>query len=95
MSLTQDDVRKVAHLARLKMNASQLENVTSSLNNIMQWIEQLDEVQTDSVKPLVNVSEQQYNCREDVADQGLQAEDVLGNSEHTTQGFFSVPKVVE
>lgn len=95
MSLTQDDVRKVAHLARLKMNADQLENVTSSLNNIMQWIEQLDEVQTDSVKPLVNVSEQHYNSREDVADHSLQAKDVLGNSEHTTQGFFSVPKVVE
>ncbi len=88
-------VKKVATLARLEMNDKELEAVRAKLGNIMKFVEQLGEVNTDKVEPLANVVDIKLRLREDeVTDGGIQAK-ILANAPEATAGFFVVPKVVE
>lgn len=88
-------IKKVATLARLEMNETELEAVRVKLGNIMKFVEQLGEVNTDNVEPLANVVDIKLRLREDVvSDGGMQAK-VLANAPESMEGFFVVPKVVE
>lgn len=88
-------VKKVATLARLEMNEDELEAVRVKLGNIMKFVEQLGEVNTDNVAPLANVVDIKLRLREDVINDGDQQQKVLANAPETTAGFFVVPKIVE
>jgi aspartyl-tRNA(Asn)/glutamyl-tRNA(Gln) amidotransferase subunit C len=88
-------VKKVATLARLEMNESELEAVRVKLGNIMKFVEQLGEVNTDNVEPLANVVDIKLRLREDVVNDGGQQEKILANAPESMEGFFVVPKVVE
>lgn len=88
-------VKKVATLARLEMNESELEAVRVKLGNIMKFVEQLGEVNTDNVEPLANVVDIKLRLREDVVNDGGQQEKVLANAPESMEGFFVVSKVVE
>ena len=88
-------VKKVARLARLEMNEAELEAVRVKLGNIMKFVEQLGEVNTDNVEPLANVVDITLRLRPDVVDDGNAQEKVLANAPEATSGFFVVPKVVE
>jgi len=88
-------VKKVATLARLEMNDSELEAVRVKLGNIMKFVEQLGEVNTDNVEPLANVVDIKLRLREDVVNDGGQQEKVLANAPESMEGFFVVSKVVE
>ena len=88
-------VKKVATLARLEMQDSELEAVRVKLGNIMKFIEQLGEVNTDNVEPLANVVDIKLRLREDVVNDGNIQEKVLANAPETMEGFFVVSKVVE
>jgi aspartyl-tRNA(Asn)/glutamyl-tRNA(Gln) amidotransferase subunit C len=88
-------VKKVATLARLEMNEGELEAVRVKLGNIMKFVEQLGEVNTDNVEPLANVVDIKLRLREDKVDDGGQQEKVLANAPESMEGFFVVPKVVE
>lgn len=95
MSLDTKDVAKVASLARIKMSDEELEKLAPTLSNIIQFVEQLSEVDTDNVEPLANVVDITLRLREDeVTDGGVQ-KDVLANAPEMLEGFFVVPKVVE
>ena len=95
MSLDKQTVAKVASLARLKMSDEELEKYGPQLSNIIQFVEQLEEVDTDNVKPLASVVDITLRLRKDeVTDGGVQQE-VLANAPDTLEGFFVVPKVVE
>ncbi len=88
-------VKKVATLARLEMNDAELTAVQAKLGNIMKFVEQLGEVNTDKVEPLANVVDIKLRLREDeVTDGGIQ-EKILANAPEATAGFFVVSKVVE
>lgn len=88
-------VKKVAALARLKMTDAELETYRPKLENILKFVEQLGEVNTDGVEPLSNVVDIPLKLRADtVTDGGLQ-EQILKNAPESTEGFFVVPKVVE
>jgi len=89
------DVLKVARLARIETSEAEAEKLLPQLNNILGWIEQLSEVDTDDVEPLANVVNMEAKLREDVVSDGGYAESVLKNAPEETQGFFVVPKVVE
>ncbi len=95
MSVTKDDVRKVARLARLKMTDEELDRYTPQLNNILGFVEQLAEVNTDSVEPLANVVNIDLKLREDAVNDGDYQDKVLSNAPETASGFYVVPKVVE
>ncbi len=90
-----ETVRKVARLARLKVDDKDLERYGGQLTNILKFVEQLEEVNTDNVEPLANVVDIKLRLRADaVTDGGLQTE-VLANAPEKMEGFFVVPKVVE
>lgn len=88
-------VKKVARLARIEVSEADLDILTPQVGGIMKWIELLNEVNTDNVTPLANVSEITLPLRPDVVNDGAQADLVLANAPETTQGYFVVPKVVE
>lgn len=88
-------VKKVATLARLEMNESELEAVRAKLGNIMKFVEQLGEVNTDNVEPLANVVDIKLRLREDIVNDGNMQDKVLANAPETMEGFFVVSKVVE
>lgn len=95
MSLDKKTVAKVASLARLKVTDEELEKYGPQLSNIIQFVEQLEEVDTDNVEPLASVVDITLRLREDkVTDGGIQKE-ILANAPETLEGFFVVPKVVE
>jgi len=89
------DVLKVARLARIETSEAQAEALLPQLNNIIGWIEQLSEVDTDNVEPLANVANIELPLRKDVVNDGDCVDKVLANAPDEAQGFFSVPKVVE
>lgn len=95
MSIDKNTVRKVASLARLEMSEAQLEAMTPKLAGIMQWIEQLQEVNTDGIEPLANVANIELKLRVDAVTDGDCVDKVLGNAPEKVGGFFAVPKVVE
>lgn len=88
-------VKKVARLARIRVTDQEAEDVVPKLNNIMEWIEQLGEVDTDNVEPLASVVDITLPLRDDVCNDGDIQDKVLANAPESMQGFFVVPKVVD
>ena len=95
MALDKDTVIRIARLARIEVPEDQLEALGGELNNILGWIEQLNEVDTDGVPPMTSVVEVVLPMREDVVDDGGYPEKILDNAPEGAPGFFAVPKVVE
>ncbi len=95
MSMDKETVRKVAGLARIQMDDAELETMAPQLSKIIDWIEQLAEVDTDNVEPLANVVNINLALREDKITDGDCADKVLANAPEDVQGFFVVSKVVE
>ena len=95
MSVNADQVRHVARLARLALGEDEIDRMVPELNNILGWVEQLSEVDTDGVEPLTAVIENKLRLRDDVVDDGDCRDDVLKNAPDAQHGFFAVPKVIE
>ncbi len=95
MAIDVATVRKVARLSRIAEPEEALPALAEQLNGIMQWIEQLAEVDTDGVEPLTSVVNQGLPLREDVVTEGGDASRVLAHAPKSVGGFFVVPKVVE
>ena len=95
MSVNADTVRHVAKLARLAMSDAEVEALVPELNNILGWVEQLAEVDTDGVEPLTAVIDQKLRLRDDIVDDGNVRDAVLRNAPEAQHGFFAVPKVIE
>ena len=95
MAIDVATVRKVARLSRIAEPEEALPALAQQLNGIMQWIEQLAEVNTDGVEPMTSVVAQGLPLREDVVTEGGDAAKVLANAPKAVGGFFVVPKVVE
>ena len=95
MSVTNDDVRKVARLSRIAIDEARLETMAGELNGILGWIEQLNEVDVDGVEPMTSVVESTLAMRSDEVTDGNKADQVLANAPKSEDGFFVVPKAVE
>ncbi|HTG63216.1 MAG TPA: Asp-tRNA(Asn)/Glu-tRNA(Gln) amidotransferase subunit GatC [Sphingomicrobium sp.] len=95
MSVNADQVRHVAKLARIAMSDAEVEAMVPELNNILGWVEQLGEVDTDGVEPLTAVIENHLRLRDDVVNDGNIRSDILKNAPDAQHGFFAVPKVIE
>lgn len=95
MSITKETVRKVAGLARLKLNEEELERFTPQVAGIVKWVEMLSEVNTDNVAPLANVVNIDLKLRPDAITDGGYQTKILANAPESVEGFFVVPKVVE
>jgi len=95
MSVTNEDVRHIAKLARLAMSDNEIEAMVPELNSILGWVEQLGEVDTDGVDPLTAVIPNTLRLREDKVTDGDCRDYVLANAPVAEHGFFAVPKVIE
>ncbi|MFC7537715.1 Asp-tRNA(Asn)/Glu-tRNA(Gln) amidotransferase subunit GatC [Sphingomonas sp. GCM10030256] len=95
MSVDTATVRHIAKLARLQMSDAEVEALVPELNNILGWVEQLGEVDTDGIEPLTAVIEQKLRLRDDVVNDGNCRDAVLVNAPDAQHGFFAVPKVIE
>lgn len=95
MSITIDEARKVAQLARIAVPEGQLPVLAQQLNGILAFMEQLNEVDVEGVEPMTGVTPMRLKRREDVVTGGGIPEKILANAPDAREGFFAVPKVVE
>jgi aspartyl-tRNA(Asn)/glutamyl-tRNA(Gln) amidotransferase subunit C len=95
MSVDKDTVQRIARLAKLAMDEDRLAPMADELNAILDWVEQLREVDVEGVEPLTSVVAQSLKMREDVVDDGGYPEDVTKNAPLTEDNFYVVPKVIE
>jgi aspartyl-tRNA(Asn)/glutamyl-tRNA(Gln) amidotransferase subunit C len=95
MSVDRNTVKQIAKLARIRVPEDQLDHLAGELNNILGWIEQLNELDTDGVEPMTSVVEMVPALREDVVSDGGITEKVVANAPEAAGSFFAVPKVVE
>jgi aspartyl-tRNA(Asn)/glutamyl-tRNA(Gln) amidotransferase subunit C len=95
VSLDEATVARIARLARIAVPADELEPLASELSRILEWIEQLNEVDTEGVPPMTSVAAMKLAWREDQVTDGGRPEDILANAPERQDGYFVVPKVVE
>lgn len=100
MSITVETVARIASLARVRMSEAELARMAPELSGILDWVEQLEEVDTSSVEPMAAVIPNHLRLREDVVDAdpltgGGRRDAVLANAPMAEHGFFAVPKVIE
>ena len=95
MSLEPATVRRIARLARVRVEDAAVPRLQGELNNILGWIEQLSEVDVEGVAPLTGGAQIALRLRADVVTDGSYSERILANAPDRAGEFFAVPKVVE
>ena len=95
MSLDAATVRRIAKLARIRLEDAEVATLQTELNAILGYVEQLSEVDVEGVEPLSGGAHMALRLRQDVVTDGERAEEVLANAPARTGQFFAVPKVVE
>jgi aspartyl-tRNA(Asn)/glutamyl-tRNA(Gln) amidotransferase subunit C len=95
MAIDAATVRKVARLARIRAPEARLEPLARELSAIIDWIEQLGEVDVEGVEPMTSAVQVKLPLREDVVTEGGDPAKVLANAPLAKDNFFVVPKVVE
>ena len=95
MSVDTATVRHIAKLARIAMSDAEVEALVPELNNILGWVEQLQEVDVTGVEPMTAVIPNTLRMRDDAVTDGGIREQVLANAPVAEHGFFAVPKVIE
>jgi aspartyl-tRNA(Asn)/glutamyl-tRNA(Gln) amidotransferase subunit C len=95
MSVDATTVRRIAHLARIAVDESEVPALQGELNAILAFVEQLQEVNVDGVEPMTSVTPMEMKKRADVVNDGEIADKVIANAPVTEDHLFLVPKVVE
>lgn len=95
MTLTVEEVKKIAKLSRIRLSDDEIKRYQDELNQIFKWVEQLREVDTNDVPPMAGVGDYTLRQREDMVQDGNIQQDVLANAPNASYGCFVVPKVVE
>jgi aspartyl-tRNA(Asn)/glutamyl-tRNA(Gln) amidotransferase subunit C len=95
MHVDEVTVRRIAHLARIKITDEEAAGLESELSAILDWVEQLDEVDTATVEPMTRVVAISLKQREDVVNDGEKADEIVSNAPMSENDLFVVPKIVE
>lgn len=95
MKIGLDEVDRISKLAKLSFSENEKEKFTEQFNDILSFVERLNELDTQNVEPLLHVIELENVFREDVLQESLPVEDVLRNAPNKTESFFKVPKVID
>ena len=95
MKIDKKTTLKIAKLCRIKVEEHEIEELSTQLSSILDWVEQLNEVNTDNVEPLSNVSAAKLPLRKDKEDSEDKSKDILTNAPEKLENYFVVPKVVE
>ena len=94
MSVTRKEVEHIAQLAQLRFKNEELENFTSQLNEILNYVDKLNELDTENVEPLSHPVEEFNKFRDDELKPSIEREEALKNAPDRTDEFFKVPKVI-
>ncbi len=95
MSVDKATVKRIAHLARIRIEDDALAPLARELTNILAFVEQLNALDTTDVPPMTSAVEHGLHWRKDEVTDGRQAEAILANAPASELGFFAVPKVIE
>jgi aspartyl-tRNA(Asn)/glutamyl-tRNA(Gln) amidotransferase subunit C len=95
MTLDKTAVAHIATLARIRLAEAELEPLAGELSHILDWVEQLNEVDTTGVPPMASSAAATLPTRDDIVTDGGCPDAILGNAPRAARGFFAVPKVVE
>ncbi|MFC0186140.1 aspartyl/glutamyl-tRNA(Asn/Gln) amidotransferase subunit C [Pseudarcicella hirudinis] len=95
MQIDQQTLQKIAHLARLEMSESSDHEMIDSLNSVLTWMEELNELDTENVQPLIHMTEEVNALREDKIVPNITREQGLLNAPKKDEEYFRVPKVME
>ena len=93
--ITNKDIKKIAKLARIEVSEADCDNLSKQVGGVINWVEQLGEVNTDNVEPLTNPNKSTLKMTTDKISDGNITEEVLRNAKDTKYNYFSVPKVIE
>ena len=94
MSVSKDDVKKIAELARLEFTDSEIDNFNVEMNKILGYVEKLNELDTENVEPLSHPIENNNIFRDDVTVKSIDREKAFKNAPDTSSEHFKVPKVI-
>ncbi|MFQ3599004.1 MAG: Asp-tRNA(Asn)/Glu-tRNA(Gln) amidotransferase subunit GatC [Chloroherpetonaceae bacterium] len=94
MAVSKSDVEYIATLARLSFSESEKEAMTHDLNEILAYVEKLNELNTEHVEPLSNMGDRTNVLREDAPKSSISNQDALKNAPDFQDRFFKVPKVI-
>ena len=95
MSIDKDTVKHISKLARISMDEKKINSLSKDLSSIMNFIEKLNELNTDKTTPLTSIINSSLKSREDEIKDGKIRDQILKNSPEKNKEFFVVPKVVE
>jgi aspartyl-tRNA(Asn)/glutamyl-tRNA(Gln) amidotransferase subunit C len=88
-------VRRIAHLARVRISSQEAQSLKRELNGILAWVEELNAIPTDNVAPLTSAGTAQLKMRADIVTDGGRVADIMKNVPKSEDQFFLVPKVIE
>lgn len=95
MSVSEKEVQKIAHLSKLNLEGDELQKLTGDFNQILEFVAQVDEVDTSGVKPMAHVLDHANVRREDIAAESLAIDDIRKMAPKFEAGYFVVPKVID
>ena len=95
MSIDKNKIKHVSKLSRISVDEKKIDSLTKDLSSIFKFIEHLNELNTDSIKPLSSILNEPLRSRKDEITDGKIREKILENSPHENEQFFVVPKVIE
>ncbi|MBG76754.1 MAG: Asp-tRNA(Asn)/Glu-tRNA(Gln) amidotransferase GatCAB subunit C [Pelagibacteraceae bacterium] len=95
MKINKKTILKIAKLSKIKLKENEIEEFANNLSSILDWVEQLNETDTDNIEPLNNVSSSKLPLREDKTVSNNSSNQVLNNAPEKVEEYFIVPKVVE
>ena len=95
MPIDKNQVKKVAKLSRISLDDSKLESLSKDLVSILNFVEQLNKLDTNEIKPLTSIIDKSLDTRDDPVSDGQIKDQILKNSPEKNEDFFIVPKVVD
>jgi aspartyl-tRNA(Asn)/glutamyl-tRNA(Gln) amidotransferase subunit C len=95
MKIDKDSIKRIAHLARLEFDESSAAKMSKDMSQILDWVEQLNEIDTENIEPLTTMSTEVNVMREDKVANQLSHREGLKNAPKSDSDYFRVPKVLE
>ena len=95
MPIDKSQIKKVAKLSRISLDDSKLESLSKDLVSILNFVEQLNKLDTNEIKPLTSIIDKSLDTRDDTVSDGQIKDQILKNSPEKNEDFFIVPKFVD
>jgi aspartyl-tRNA(Asn)/glutamyl-tRNA(Gln) amidotransferase subunit C len=95
MKIDSNTVDKIAHLARLEFDASEIKKMQTDMNNMLAFVDKLNELDTSEVQPLIYMNDELNNLREDNVKHDISQQEALKNAPQKDSDYFKVSKVID